>query len=92
MKNYLNVEEGKNSWKCYVSIIIFVFVFMLLGLIIYIIVEIIMVVVDESGKLYVDFDSGVVVGINVNFDFLLFYIMYICWIFGLWIGICFIYK
>ncbi|CAK8581691.1 hypothetical protein BMEGG_03881 [Priestia megaterium] len=37
MKNYLNVEEGKNSWKRYVSTIILASVFMLLGSVIYII-------------------------------------------------------
>ncbi|MCF8886864.1 CPBP family intramembrane glutamic endopeptidase [Priestia megaterium] len=92
MKNYLNVEEGKNSWKRYVSTTILASVFMLLGSVSYIIAEMIMVAADESGKSYFDFDSGVAVGINANLDFLLSHIMYICWIFGLWIGIRFIHK
>ncbi|MFE4040765.1 MULTISPECIES: hypothetical protein [Priestia] len=69
MKNYLNVEEGKNSWKRYVSTTILASVFMLLGSVIYIIAEMIMVAADESGKSYFDFDSGVAVGINANLDF-----------------------
>ncbi|CAI8728915.1 hypothetical protein [Priestia megaterium] len=80
MKNYLNVEEGKNSWKRYVSTTILASVFMLLGSIIYIIAEMIMVADDESGKSYFDFDSGVAVGINANLDFLLSHIMYICYV------------
>ncbi len=45
------MEEGKNSWKRYVSTTILASVFMLLGSIIYIIAEMIMVADDESGKI-----------------------------------------
>ncbi|MCM3545703.1 CPBP family intramembrane glutamic endopeptidase [Priestia megaterium] len=92
MKNYLDVEEGKNGWKRYLSTTILASAFMLLGSIIYIIADMVMVAEDESGKSYFDFDSGVAVGINANLDFLLSHIVYICWIFGLWIGIRFIHK
>ncbi|MGP0688349.1 CPBP family intramembrane glutamic endopeptidase [Priestia aryabhattai] len=92
MKNYLDVEEGKNGWKRYLSTTILASAFMILGSIIYIIADMVMVEADESGKSYFDFDSGVAVGINANLDFLLSHIVYICWIFGLWIGIRFIHK
>jgi hypothetical protein len=72
MKNYLDVEEGKNGWKRYLSTTILASAFMLLGSIIYIIADMVIVAADESGKSYFDFDSGVAVGINANLDFLLF--------------------
>lgn len=81
MKNYLDVEEGKNGWKRYLSTTILASAFMLLGSIIYIIADMVMVAADESGKSYFDFDSGVAVGINANLDFLLSHIVYMCWIF-----------
>ena len=92
MKNYLDVEEGKNGWKRYLSTTILASAFMLVGSIIYIVAEIIMTALDESEKVYFDFDSGIAVGINANLDFLLSHIVYICWIFGLWMGIRFIHK
>lgn len=92
MKDYLDVEEGKNGWKRYLSTTILASAFMVLGSIIYITADMVMVAADESGKSYFDFDSGVAVGINANLDFLLSHIVYICWIFGLWIGIRFIHK
>ncbi|WP_155008758.1 CPBP family intramembrane glutamic endopeptidase [Priestia megaterium] len=92
MKNYLDVKEGKNSWKRYLSTTILASVFMLVGSTIYIVAEMVMVALDESGKSYFNYDEGIAVGVNATIDFLLSHIVHLFWLFGLWIGIRFIHK
>ncbi|MDF2052694.1 CPBP family intramembrane glutamic endopeptidase [Priestia megaterium] len=92
MKNYLDVEEGKNGWKRYLSTTILASAFMLLGSIIYIVAEMVMVALDESGRSYFDYDEGIAVGVNATLDFLISHVVHLFWLFGLWIGIRFIQK
>ncbi|MGP7818579.1 lysostaphin resistance A-like protein [Niallia sp. 01092] len=92
IKSYLNVTEGKNSWKRYLSSVLIAIAFMFVGSIIYGVIEAIMVYFDGDESTYIDFDTAMPVGINPNLNLLLTHIVNILWVIGIWIGVRFIHK
>lgn len=90
--HYLQVTEGKNSWKRYLSSNITALAFMFIGSILFAIIQLIRVEFDGNENTYLDLETGMSVGTNPTMELLLTHIVYIFWIIGIWIGVRGIHK
>ncbi|WP_445491387.1 lysostaphin resistance A-like protein [Niallia sp. 03133] len=88
----MNVTEGKNNWKRYLSSVLIAIAFMVFGSLLYGLSEGLIVAFDRNDRTYIDFDTGMPVGVDPTLNLLLTHIVNIFWIIGIWIGVRFIHK
>ncbi|MFT8320757.1 MAG: type II CAAX endopeptidase family protein [Bacillus sp. (in: firmicutes)] len=92
IKNYLNITEGKNSWKRYLSSCLLAIACMLIGSLVYGLSIGLIIAFDGKESTYIDFITGMPVGLNPTLNLLFMHIVNIFWIIGIWIGVRFIHK
>jgi len=92
MKNYLHVNEGKNSALRYLSSVLVTIAFVFAGSIVYVMVELLRVALDGNDNTYMDAETGTVIGGNGTVSLLMTHIMYLFALLGLWISVRFILK
>ena len=90
--NFMNVQEGKNSWKRYVSSFIVILLFIFIAGLPYAIIGEWIVQTDGNPNSYYDFEKEDFVGLNPLVYFALLNSTFILWILGIFIAIRFIHK
>lgn len=92
MDNYLQVNEGKNSWQRYLSSTAVSLAFMIFGSILYVILSLLYVGLDGKENTYFDLTTGEFIGLNPTLDLLFMNLVHVFWIIGIWIGVRAIHK
>ena len=90
--NFINVQEGKNSWKRYVFSFIVILFFIFIAGIPYAIIGEWIVQTDANPNSYYDFEKEDFVGLNPLVYFALLNSTFLLWILGTFIAIRFIHK
>lgn len=90
--NFINVQEGKNSWKQYVASFIVIALFFLISVMPYAFIGEWIVQSDGNPNTYYDFELGDYVGLNPLVSFALLDSSIILWIVGIFIAIRYIHK
>lgn len=90
--DFINVIEGKNSWKRYISSFIVMILFIFVSALPYLIISDWIVNTDENPNSYYDFEKEDYVGINPLLYFALMNSQFIFWLLGIYVAIRFIHK
>jgi uncharacterized protein len=90
--DFIKVNEGKNSWKRYLSSFIVIILFIIVGALPFIIISEWIVNTDGNPNTYYDFEKEDYVGMNPSLYFVLMNSQFILWLLGLFVGIRFIHK
>ncbi|WP_187118942.1 CPBP family intramembrane glutamic endopeptidase [Bacillus marasmi] len=90
--NFLNMQEGKNSWKQYVSSFIVIIFFIFIAGIPYAIIGEMLVQSDCNPNSYYDDEIVDFVGLNPLVNFTLMNSVFVFWLLGVYIAIRFIHK
>jgi uncharacterized protein len=90
--NFIQVQEGKNSWKRYLSSFIVMIIFIILSGIPYGIIGELIVGTDGDPNTYFDMKKQEYIGINPLLNFALLNSTFIIWIIGIFVAMRFIHK
>lgn len=90
--NFINVQEGKNSWKRYVSSFIVMVLFIVIAGIPYAIIGEQIVQSDGNPNTYYDAELADFVGLNPLVYFSSLNSVFIVWILGIFIAVRFVHK